>query len=66
MTKKDYVLIAQAIKKHTKLNRIHDFNFKQGYSCSAMNIACELSYAFQQENPQFSKEKFLSACGVLN
>ena len=56
MTKKDYVLIAQAIKGGTVY---HD----EGYinKISFVNDLCE---KLKADNPSFDSKRFLTACGV--
>ena len=62
MTKKDYVLIAGAIKEQWKRTvRAHG---KGEYSLQVHWTALEISYALKKENPRFDNNKFLEACGI--
>jgi len=57
MTKKDYILIAEVIKKEAKK---WEANSKYAFAidCIASNLATEL----QQTNPKFDRIRFLKAC----
>ena len=58
MTKKDYELIAEAIKTSRKVT--------QGESVlvSVAHLANTLATDLEIENPRFNREIFLKACGV--
>jgi hypothetical protein len=56
MTKKDYVLIAKAIKD---AQEFYPHGDSRSYS-----IACYLSDALETDNPAFDRSRFLEACGV--
>ena len=62
MTRKDYVLIAKALKAQMKLSET--FKEEDGMT-SVANIARDLSDSFAIENPRFDRARFLSACGVM-
>lgn len=56
MTKKDYVAVAAAIRAEGE----------QVGACS-MTIACiaaRIARVFANDNPNFDRERFLTACGV--
>ena len=53
MTKKDYVAIAKTFKDNT----VHT-DFYHG------NFLDSLYDYFEQDNPNFNKEKFLEVCGI--
>lgn len=55
MTKKDYVLIAAAIKAASNA---------PGYPQRNAFVAFALADALQRDNPRFDRAKFLAACGV--
>lgn len=57
MTRKDYVLIARAIKQSKNQAVLLELD---AIRYTAENIATEL----QGDNGNFNKEKFLTACGV--
>ena len=64
MTKKDYELIAQAIRDNTEWVRYED---KWGETVTERKIhpteiMAELSIAFEKENPKFNKFRFFEAC----
>ena len=54
MTKKDYIIIARAIKFSCDI-KVND---------TAKRIAEGLVYELTQDNPRFDRERFLTACGV--
>ena len=62
MTRKDYVLIADAIKR-TRDN--HDVNCEQARaSLYAIADAAEaIAYALRRDNSRFEKARFMAACG---
>ncbi len=57
MTRKDYVLIAKVFA-----DIVDDFG--QGEAVQPSLIAEELADALAKDNPQFDRERFLTACGV--
>lgn len=57
MTRKDYVLIAEALKEARRVSQYPD-----GISTAARCIAGALAAA----NPRFDRARFLRACGVLS
>lgn len=60
MSRKDYVLIAEAIK------RVRDEVSANGGTVDAVDrVAGELSLAFAKENERFDMDRFLKACGSL-
>lgn len=58
MTRKDYVLIADAIK--WQMENSTSAEQQQGVKFTAGELAWRLA----QENPRFDRERFLTACGV--
>jgi hypothetical protein len=56
MTRKDYVLIAKAIKGTYFGNKTWVRNCEQ--------ISDTIARALQSDNPRFDKGRFLKACGV--
>lgn len=72
MTKKDYELIAQAIKRvggdteycrrdAVVLTRAHVWNDVDVY---AEDLIRELAKVFESDNPRFDKAEFFAACGL--
>ena len=61
MTKKDYELIAGAIKsEYDGMQRLDRIYVREGVFHAARAIA----YALASDNPRFDRDKFLAACGV--
>ena len=66
MTRKDYVLLAQAIASlravypQQPIESGRDAGFDHGTKQAAQYIAAALA----SENPRFDRERFLKACGV--
>ena len=60
MTRKDYILIAEALR-----DAIKELAKREGdgelLSAGAMLAASELSYRLQDDNPRFDRARFLSA-----
>ena len=61
MTRKDYILIAEAIK------RAHDGDVgnlpRDGVRLGAYEVAHYLANALRRDNPRFERARFMSACG---
>jgi len=58
MTKKNYVLIAKAIRENVR-------EFQRGQGLEAINAtAIAMAVAFKQENARFDYFRFLEACGL--
>ena len=60
MTKKDYELIAKAIKEIATLQT----NKQAGIAIHT--VAANIALHMGNTNPQFDRSKFLNACGVSN
>lgn len=64
MTKKDYVLIAAALKEARlqvpQTDTLHHTCELLGHSTAARVLA----YALAKTNPKFDRARFLAACGV--
>lgn len=63
MTKKDYELIAWAVKRSGIIpdkNRVR----QQGRESMRRLIANDLAGSLYGDNPKFDKNKFLKACGI--
>lgn len=57
MTRKDYVLLAEAIKAAVEAT---DYPERLG----ALLAANEIAHRLQQDNPRFDRARFLKACGL--
>ena len=61
MTRKDYILIAEAIKQTADMSRsFADAEALRGARLTANHIATALG----RDNPRFDRERFLKACDV--
>jgi len=60
MTKKDYVLIAGAIKRA----RAYAISHNEQDADVGITIAHTLAYELANTNPLFDRTRFLAACGV--
>jgi hypothetical protein len=61
MTRKDYVLIADAIRTQIEISA----KFEEEESrAAARNIAYDLAWKLSEDNPRFDRARFLTACGV--
>jgi hypothetical protein len=63
MTRKDYELIAKALKTQIEISRT--YNEKDG-ELAVSNIAYDLVKDLATENPRFDKDRFLVACGLMS
>ena len=63
MTKKDYELIAKAVKASWTPNTISDPN-KALFNNGVEVTASYLVQVLQAENPRFDSERFRKACGI--
>ena len=61
MTRKDYVLIAKAIKTQVELSTKFE---EEASLAGAQNIAYDLAWILSTDNPRFDRHRFLEACGV--
>lgn len=70
MTKKDYVAVAALLKAqldgqlNTQTTPGYWVAHRDGYVNAITNIAKDLCETFKRDNPNFSKAKFLAACGL--
>lgn len=60
MTRKDFVLIANALKDAAEMASTAHPDFRRGVNQAASDIA----YALRTTNPRFDRERFLKACGM--
>lgn len=73
MTKKDYQLIAKAIKLAIDYNRTQSGRMSASeeyrmahvdYIVEDESVAINLAALLQEDNPRFDRTKFLTACGI--
>lgn len=57
MTRKDYILIANCIKRNVQKENSNVLTLRE--------LARDICYELQRENPNFSYEKFLFACQLV-
>lgn len=62
MTRKDYELIAKALKTQIEISRT--YNEEDG-EFAVTNIAFDLVTDLAKDNPRFDRDRFLKACGVI-
>lgn len=60
MTRKDYILIAEALKEA----RAEALALRAGAGVGVTIAAVRLADALARDNPRFDRERFLKACGV--
>lgn len=63
MTRKDYVLIAQAIKREHDTPGISGENPRLIVDRVQYNMAKSIANVLAWDNPQFDRERFMRACG---
>lgn len=64
MTKKDYIKIADVIKKHRGTEPYLTDNENRLISLATEDIAQDLAVVFASDNDKFDQDKFLEACGL--
>jgi hypothetical protein len=62
LTKTHFEAIAAIVKRATTFTDSGEF--VQGRNAACREMASELAVYFATQNPQFSRERFLAACGV--
>ena len=62
MTKKDYELIAKAIRDETEWVRLNDGYGGAENKINPTDIISTLSFDFKKDNPNFDQFKFWDAC----
>jgi hypothetical protein len=62
MTKKDYILLAEALKS-SKPENLGSFSMKSAEIVQWETTLKVLTKALQQDNPRFNEKTFLEACG---
>lgn len=63
MTRKDYEMIAKALKTQIEISRTYS---EQDGEFAVVNIAFDLIEDLAKDNPRFDKDRFLKACGVIS
>jgi len=61
MTRKDYIVIANAIRTQIELSKKYE---EEESRAGAQNIAYDLAWKLSEDNPRFNRHRFLAACGV--
>ena len=64
MTRKDYILIAEAIERATRLAPWTDLGKEQARKFAERQIAFNLAYALGQDNPRFDRAQFFKTCNI--
>ena len=67
MTKKDYILIAAAVKAGTALWAAPEDRKDPDvatYLGAVSDVASAIADALERQNPRFDRTRFLTACGV--
>jgi hypothetical protein len=67
MTRKDYVLIAAALKDARPIPKHELYALDHNERLCAdtyRNVARSIADALAKDNPRFDRERFLTACGV--
>lgn len=65
MTKKDYELIADEFKQQLDNIAITDNEYDKGRYDTWYILVMNFSNTLADDNPQFDRERFLQACGVM-
>ena len=61
MTRKDYVLLASAIKPEIEFCKEHKYNDALHHLEALVQ---KMVYKLELDNPRFDRAKFLTACGI--
>lgn len=73
LTRKDYVMLAQAIKLSADYNRTQSERMTASeeyrmshvdYLVEDQSVAINIATLLSEDNPRFDRERFLTACGV--
>ena len=64
MTKKDYELIAEAIKDVGLWYHVGEGERQHGAGVVLFSLAMELARELAADNPRFDQERFMAACEV--
>ncbi len=60
MTRKHFVAVADAISKEVKASEC------EATLAALDSVAAALCTVFQKDNPAFDRDRFLTACGLVN
>lgn len=65
MTKKDYILIANAIKEVYEYQKDNDGNGSKAIKQGAIKVVSEsIADALKYDNERFNRTRFMTACGM--
>jgi hypothetical protein len=64
MSRKDYILIANAFAERVKLAQC--FNTRASRMTHLLEIASTIADSLARDNPRFDRSRFLTACGVVS
>ena len=64
MTRKDYELIAEAIKDVGLFYHLDGEPMRSDAEVVLYSVAMELARELRAENPRFDRQRFLTACGL--
>lgn len=62
MTRKDYKMIARAIRLQYNIAKMAD---EDAAMLRIRKIAGDMAHMFDEDNPRFDGDKFMEACAVL-
>ena len=65
MTRKDYKIIAECIRKSLEnLGHLENVEIQNHYARATARIVYQLQKGLEQENPRFNGDTFYEACGL--
>jgi len=64
MTKKHFTALANMLRDRMGHN-YSTIEFDNGYNTAIAHIASDMADYFAEENPNFDRDRFLTACGVV-
>lgn len=64
MTKKDYILLAQAVQTERSQPGFYGKVSEHVHTETLNRLAIQLACRLEEDNPRFDRDRFLSACGV--
>lgn len=64
MTRKDYIKIAEALKRARKVFYSNDAGERKAMEYGTTECVLNIAEVLQADNPNFNRSKFLVACGI--